>query len=78
MFSPCAGKRKRSGGNDTKSTRDLILRVYGCMHQNDINIRVRSYLSADRLYDPLRRSLVNDTPKKGIFLKKEVNQTVEK
>lgn len=47
------------------------------MQQNYINIRVRSYLSADCLSDPLRRSLEDDTPKKGMFKKRSKSNSRE-
>ena len=40
----------------------------GCMHKNDINIWLRSYLSADRLYDPLRLEEIHQASEVNIDL----------
>lgn len=60
-----SGKRKRRGRKVTMST--LVTQSYAftaACTRTILTSVLRSYLSADRLYDPLRRCHVNDTPQK--------------
>ena len=78
MFSPCAGKRKRSGGNDTMSTLVTQSYAFTAACNRTILISVYDLISPQTVclihYAVLLKTI---RPKKEC-LKKEVNQTVEK